>query len=188
MCKALFDQRTEVVPLHSAGVLKLVYHIVIDMRTGLLINERSVATPDHLIQQLGRVGNQHHIFFFPVGGYLAGHIGQNPQGIIITDNFTGGIISGQIIEQGNNPFDTIVQAILESTSDDLPGTERNRFRETAVQVIRQTDKSCGRFFHLSLHQTVEKRQRRTTAPFKISDFESVLIQDCQATFSQLLSG
>ena len=188
MCKALFDQRTEVVPLHSAGVLKLVYHIMVDMCTGFFIDERSIAAFNHLTEQFGRVGNQHHIFFFPISGYLAGHIGQDPQRIIITDNFTGGIIGSQITEQGNNSFDAIVQTILKGTSDDLPGTERNRFRETAVQIIRQTDKSSGRLFHLSLHQTVEKRQRRTAAPFKIGNFKPIFIQDRQAAFSQFFSG
>jgi len=140
MRQAFFNQRTEVIPLHPAGVLELVYHIMVDVRTGLFIDEGGIAPTDHLIQQFGRVGYQHHILFFPVSRDLAGNIRQDSQCIVIAHNLTGRIIGGQITEQGDNAFDTVVQPVFKSTSDDLPGAERGRLRKASVQVVCQADK------------------------------------------------
>ena len=135
VCQAFFDQRTEVVPLHAAGVLKFINHIMIDVRTGLFVDEWGVAASDHFIQQLGRIGNQHDILFLPIGGYLAGNVGQDTQRIIITYDFTGRIISGQIREQGDDTFDTIIQTVFKNTTDDLTHSYRSCFGKTAFQII-----------------------------------------------------
>ncbi len=48
---------------------------MIYVRTRLLVDKGGVAATDDLIQQLGRIGDQHHILFFPVRGDLPGDIG-----------------------------------------------------------------------------------------------------------------
>ena len=46
--QALLHERTEIVPLHTAGVLELINHIMVNLRTGLLIDEGGITAMDHL--------------------------------------------------------------------------------------------------------------------------------------------
>ena len=73
--QTLLHQGPEIIPLHAAGILELIDHIMIYVRTRLLVDKGGVAATDDLIQQLGRIGDQHHILFFPVRGDLPGDIG-----------------------------------------------------------------------------------------------------------------
>ena len=183
MCQTFFYQRTEVIPLHTAGILELVDHIMIHMRTGLLIDKRSIASADHLIQQFRRIGDQHDILIFAVRGDLTGDIRQDSQCIIITDNFSGGIISSQIGKQGDDLLDAIIQPLFKYTADNLARPRRSRFSETALQVISQTDESSSRLFHFTFSQAVQQGKRRTASSFKIGCTDSILTEQRQSAFT-----
>ena len=73
--QTLLHQGAEVIPLHAAGILELIDHIMIYVRTRFLVDKGGVTAADDLIQQLGRIGHQHDILFFPVRGDLPGDIG-----------------------------------------------------------------------------------------------------------------
>ena len=64
-------------PLHGAGILKLVDHVMVDPRAGLLIDKGCVAPVDHPAQQIGRIGDEHHVLLFPIIGQLTGDIHQD---------------------------------------------------------------------------------------------------------------
>ena len=55
--------------------MELIDHIMIYVRTRFLVDKGGVTAADDLIQQLGRIGDQHDILFFPVRGDLPGDIG-----------------------------------------------------------------------------------------------------------------
>ena len=62
--EAFFEQRPEVTPLHGTCVLKFIDHVMFDTCSCLFVNKRNITTVDNFAQQLGRIGNQHAIFFF----------------------------------------------------------------------------------------------------------------------------
>ena len=75
--EAIPQQWEKIMPLHGAGILKLVDHVMVDPRAGLLIDKGCVAPVDHPAQQIGRIGDEHHVLLFPIIGQLTGDIHQD---------------------------------------------------------------------------------------------------------------
>ena len=75
--EAIPQQWEEIMPLHGAGILKFVDHVMVDPRAGLLIDKGCVAPVDHPAQQIGRIGDEHHVLLFPIIGQLTGDIHQD---------------------------------------------------------------------------------------------------------------
>ena len=57
------QQEAEVVPLHAAGVLKLVYHHVANAAAQLFIDERAVSLGHQVVQQCVGVCQQETVCF-----------------------------------------------------------------------------------------------------------------------------
>ncbi len=87
MSNAFVNKRPEIIPLHSASILKLINHVIVYLRTHFLIYERGITTSYNPIKKLRSICNQHYILFFPIFSYVTRNISQNSQCVIIADYF-----------------------------------------------------------------------------------------------------
>ena len=156
--QALLHEGAEVAPLHPAGVLKLVDHVMVDLRAGFLIDKGGVAALDHLAQQFVGVGDEHDVVLRPVGTDLAGNVCQDAQRIIITDNLLGGEIIGSVVIALNQLFHAVIQSRLHRLDDLPPQLRAGFFRGIGFRLIHQFAEGGGRGFQLSLCPHVEKEE------------------------------
>ena len=141
--------------MHSASILELVDHEVIDLCACLFVDERRVTSGNHPVQQFRCVGNQHHVLFFAIGRDLIGYIGENAQCIIVTDDLAGGVVVCHLLKAGNGFLDALIQSVLESCTNDCFLTGIHLLGKACLQIIGKATESHGWLFDFTRRPSAE---------------------------------
>ena len=92
--QCLLHQRTQVVPLQAAGVLKLVDHKMLQSLAYALIYERSVGLRDYLPEQLTYIRHGQSVELLVLHVNKAEYVAENTCGIEVgADEFGGGVVA-----------------------------------------------------------------------------------------------
>ncbi len=182
--QALRHQGAEVVPLHAAGVLELVDHVVVHARTGLLVDEGGVAAADDLVQQLGRIGDQQDVLLLAVSGDLAGDVGQDPQRVGVTHDLAGRVIGRQVGEEGDDALHAGVQPLRVGAADGLPQVGRRRAGGIGLGVVRQRPEGGCRLFHLAARQPLEVEKRGAASSLEVRGAEAGALEQRGALLAE----
>ena len=177
MRQTFLDKGAEIAPLHPAGILKFVNHVVIDARAGLLVDKRGVAVRDDLVQQFRSVGDEHDVLFLAVFGDAAGNIGQDAQRIIIPRDFLGGMVISQVGEAVDDAFDAIVQSVLENLGNRRAFFCRHRLGEAAIHVICQGDEGGRGFFRIAVLPFGKTGDWGVLSAFEVRSLEAVRLEE-----------
>ena len=88
----LADERVEVLPLQRTGVLKLIYHIVVQVLPHAFVNERCLLSVYHLVNEHIDIGDRHASYLLVGHADLVRDILYESDGVEVLRNSRSGII------------------------------------------------------------------------------------------------
>ena len=88
----LADERVKVLPLQRTGVLKLIYHIVVQVLPHAFVNERCLLSVYHLVNEHIDIGDRHTSYLLVGHADLVRDILYESDGVEVLRNSRSGII------------------------------------------------------------------------------------------------